>query len=105
MKSAKELFEKLGYEYYEDDGFNCYKKEKRKLIEPDYISFNRLEREVFMSRVSKHSDGVIVDMKLLQAINQQINELGWNDTTINLDVKLDGKKVMEAIRGGNRKDR
>ena len=28
MKSAKELFEELGYDYYEDDGFNCYKKEK-----------------------------------------------------------------------------
>ena len=73
MKSARELFEELGYKYYEDDGCNCYKKEKRKLIEPDYISFDRLEREVFMSRVSKHSDGVIVDMKLLQAINQQVN--------------------------------
>ena len=45
MKSARELFEELGYVYYEDDGFNCYKKEKSKLIEPDYISFDRLERE------------------------------------------------------------
>ena len=34
-KSAKEMFEKLGYEYYEDDGFNCYKKKKSDLIEPD----------------------------------------------------------------------
>ena len=104
MKSARELFKELGYEYYEDDGFNCYKKEKRELIEPDYISFNRLEREVFMSNDSKNSNGVIVDMKLLQATNQQINELGWNDTTLNLDVKLDGKKVMEAMRDRNRKD-
>ena len=77
MKSARELFKELGYEYYEDDGFTCYKKEKRELIEPDYISFDRLEREVFMSRVSKNSNGVIVDMKLSQAINQQVNELGW----------------------------
>ena len=77
MKSAKEMFEELGYVYYEDDGFNCYKKEKRELLEPDYISFDRLEREVFMSNDSKNSNGVIADMKLLQAINQQINELGW----------------------------
>ena len=77
MKSARELFKELGYEYYEDDGFTCYKKEKRELIEPDYISFDRLEREVFMSNYSKNSNGVIVDMKLSQAINQQINELGW----------------------------
>lgn len=77
--SAKEMFEKLGYEYYEDDGFECYKKEKRKLIEPDYVSFNRLEREVFMSNDSKNGNGVIVDMKLLQAINKQVEELGWNN--------------------------
>lgn len=76
--TAKELFEELGYEYYEDDGFNCYKKEKRRLIEPDYISFDRLEREVFMSNSSKNSNGVILDMKLLQAINKQVEELGWN---------------------------
>lgn len=24
MKSAKELFEELGYDYYEDDGFNSF---------------------------------------------------------------------------------
>lgn len=99
--SAKEMFEELGYEYYEDDGFECYKKEKRELIEPDYVSFNRLEREVFMSNDSKNGNGVTVDMKLLQAINKQIEELHWNDTIINFDVKLDGKKVMEAMRGGN----
>lgn len=78
-KSAKEMFEELGYEYYEDDGFICYKKEKRELIEPDYISFNRLEREVFMSRISKNGNGVIVDMKLLKVINKQVEELGWNN--------------------------
>ena len=58
-KSVRELFRELGYEYYEDDGFNCYKKEKRELIEPNYISFNRLEREVFMSNDSKDGNGVI----------------------------------------------
>lgn len=78
MKSARELFEELGYEYYEDDGFNCYKKEKRRLIEPDYISFDRLEREIFMLNSSKNSNGVILNMKLLQAINKQVEELGWN---------------------------
>lgn len=75
MKSAREMFEDLGYKYYEDDGFNCYKKEKRELIEPDYISFNKLEREVFMSNDNKIGNGLIVDMKLLQAINKQIEEL------------------------------
>lgn len=75
---ARGMFDELGYEYYEDDGFTCYKKEKRKLIEPDYISFDRLEREVFMSRTSKNGNGLTIDVKLLQAINEQVEELGWN---------------------------
>ena len=33
--SAKEMFEELGYEYYEDDGFECYKKEKVRLLMVD----------------------------------------------------------------------
>ncbi len=78
-KSAKEMIEELGYEYYEDDGFECYKKERRILIEPDYISFNRLEREIFISRPTENSNGLIIDMDLLQAINKQVEELGWLD--------------------------
>ena len=57
-----------------------------------------------MSNDSKNGNGVIVDMKLLQAINKQVEELHWNDTIINFDVKLDGKKVMEIMRNRNRKD-
>lgn len=77
--TAKEMFEELGYEYYEDDGFNDYKKEKRKLIEPDYISFDRLEREFFVLNSSKNGKGTTIDMPLLKAINKQIEELGWNN--------------------------
>lgn len=77
--SAKEMFEKLGYEYYEDDGFNCYVKEISELIEPDYISFDRLERKFFVSRNSKYDNGTTINMSLLQAINKQVDELGWLD--------------------------
>lgn len=76
--SAKEMFEQLGYEYYDDDGFTCYEKEKRELIEPNYISFDRLEREIFLSRNSKNGNGTTMNISLLQAINKQIEELGWN---------------------------
>lgn len=76
--TAKEMFEKLGYEYYEDDGFNCYKKEKSELAEPDYISFNRLEKEIFVLNKSVISKCATINMQLLQAINKQIEELGWN---------------------------
>lgn len=77
--SAKEMFEKLGYEYYEDDGFDCYKKRKKRIIEPDYISFNRLEREIFLLRNSKNGNGTTINMTLLKAINKQIEELRWNE--------------------------
>ena len=77
--TAKEMFEELGYKYCEDDGFIDYKKEKRKLIEPDYISFDRLEREIFILNSSKSSKGTTIDMSLLKAINKQVEELGWNE--------------------------
>ena len=77
--SSKEMFEELGYEYYEDDGFNCYVKEKGKLIEPDYISFDRLERKFFVSRNSKYDNGTTINIPLLKAINKQVEELGWLD--------------------------
>lgn len=73
--SAKEMFEELDYEYYEDDGFTCYKRKTKVLIEPDYISFNRLEREIFLSR--KNENGITIDTCILQAINKQVDELGW----------------------------
>ena len=77
--TTKEMFEELGYEYFEDDGFNCYKKEKREIIEPDYISFDRLEKDFFVSNNSVISNGITINMQLLQAINKQVEELGWND--------------------------
>lgn len=31
-----------------------------------------------MSRTSKNGNGLTIDVKLLQAINEQVEELGWN---------------------------
>lgn len=75
MKYAKEMFEELGYEYYEDDGFTCYQRKIKISIEPDYISFNRLEKEIFISR--KNENGLTIDTLILQAINKQVEELRW----------------------------
>lgn len=77
--SAKKEFENLEYEYNDDDGFICYKKNITKLIEPNYISFNKLEKEIFMSRPSEESSGLDINMELLQAINKQVEELGWDN--------------------------
>ena len=74
--SAKEMFEQLGYNYYEDDGFACYEKKNHKSIEPTYISFNRLGEDVYMQR---KEDGIAVDVPLLKAIIQQVKDLGWLD--------------------------
>lgn len=77
--SAKEMFEKLGYEYIE----NCFENE---LVEIYYkkegkytpqIQFNLDHKCVRVYREDNKSSHF--DIKLLQAINKQIEELGWND--------------------------
>ena len=73
MKS-KELFEELGFKYYEDDGFDCYKKETQNRLETNYVSFNRYNREVFLLNKSKES-GIYLTSKLIKAINKRMNEL------------------------------
>ena len=77
MKSAKELFEELGYRYQES-----YFEEK--LDEINYsksgnyapqIIFNLNGKCIMVYR--KGNKASWFDAKLFQAINQQINELGW----------------------------
>ena len=73
MKTAKEMFEELGYEYEESyDGtlIDYYKKYNNLNLE---ILFNKDEKNFCFTYVTK------IDFKLLQAINQQIKELGWNE--------------------------
>ena len=93
---AKEMFKELDYEYYEDDGFDVFLKATNvpdkintEYIDFKRISFNRLSQEVSIYTYKKDAlcqefleDGS--DMKMnflsfeeLQAINQQVKELGW----------------------------
>ncbi|MGM9879470.1 MAG: hypothetical protein ACI31R_05565 [Bacilli bacterium] len=95
--SAKEMFEELGYKYYEDDGFTCYHqainipdKLNTEYIKFKKISFNRLSREMSIYNYKKDAlcqkfiedvtDAKInyLSAKELKAINQQCKELGWN---------------------------
>lgn len=98
MKTAKEMFEELGYEYYEDDGFDVYlqavnipNKLNTEYIRFKKISFNRLAREMsvhnykkdalcqeFIGRAMQTRINYL-SLKELQAINKQIEELGWGD--------------------------
>ena len=106
MKSARELFEELGYKYSEDNYFISYIGSENIAPVQYQIVFSKEYKSIELMPTINGKEHYFtrVDMKLLQAINQQINELGWNDTTVNFDVKLDGKKVIEAMRGRNRKD-
>lgn len=98
MKSARELFEELGYTYQES-----YFEEKLDEINysksGDYapqIIFNFNHKCVMVYR--KENKASWFDVKLLQAINQQIKELGWEyarGCKIEHEVAVEyGKKVM-----------
>lgn len=66
MKSAKEMFEELGYELYVDNeitlGYVCERKE-------DYINFYKQDNDISVC--------CCFNIDILNAINQQILELGW----------------------------
>ena len=69
--SAKEMFEKLGYEKYErydDTGY--------------YIEYFKTDEECdniifYESKTFSIGEYCLCDMRILQAINQQIKELNW----------------------------
>ena len=71
MKSAREMFEELGYEFeshhYSMTALIVYRKDLK------YIYFDA-DKKIDIRE--------FVDMKLLQAINQQCKELGWLDECI-----------------------
>lgn len=82
-KSAKEMFEELGYYYryikgdcsedviqYQDFGRTVLRKED---LSKYIIQFN------LMSKCIVTTDLTFINIELLQAINQQCKELGWLD--------------------------
>jgi len=75
---AKEMFEKLGYkDYHKMDNeivFNYNWNEEPE--EYRYISFNLITKKIELSDWRKD---FYLNMKELQAINQQVKELGWNE--------------------------
>ena len=74
MKTAKEMFEELGYELFEekDSRYITYVYHYRYIIRFDLImqNFYAYEDNMDMSYIG-------VDMKTLQAINKQVKELNW----------------------------
>ena len=63
--TAREMFEKLGYQYIEDGLFiEC------EINEEMYFSFSKTDKQITIGNYS-----ITVDE--IQAINQQCKELGW----------------------------
>lgn len=78
MKSAKELFEQLGYTYQES-----YFEERLDVI--NYSKSGNYAPQILFNlnckcvKVYRKGDKTSwFDVKILQAINKQIKELGWN---------------------------
>ena len=74
MKTAKEMFEQLGYKQIRNsEEFIEYEKDGRN------ISFE-LETHTFAGvHVWLDCQAILIDAKELQAINKQFEDLGWNE--------------------------
>ena len=70
--SAKEMFEELGFEYSKNEFSIRYYKEFR-----DYDDSYTLDIDFRLIEEKLFSDFEI-DIRLLKAINKQVEELGWN---------------------------
>lgn len=80
--SAKEIFEELGYKLIRDCKFYLFYEKALKEdaeYENDYlhISFEKQDKEVIKTYGDDNSPEAIT-IQELQAINKQIEELGWN---------------------------
>jgi len=80
--SAKEMFEKLGYELYEHKTYMFYEKALKE--NPEYENdYEHIEFNFISETINKTygDDNSVCDITLeeLQAINKQIEELGWNN--------------------------
>jgi len=78
--SAKEIFEKLGYVIREDDNQDLvYIKTFQN--KPDYFLVFYKNTKDFEKYKNKTNISLCINIEELQAINKQIEELGWNNET------------------------
>ena len=86
MKTAKELFEELGYKKLIQEPCREYLiqyQRVNKYNEMQIITFNTSGRVISKDLIANgHCEGYCIFINELQAINKQIDELGWNDGKI-----------------------
>ena len=73
MKSAKEIFEDLGYEYFNNGLRITY--QNYAISECKLIEFNLKEKKMWLADDSE--EVVELSYKEIKAINKQIEELNW----------------------------
>ena len=79
--SAKELFERLGYEYVINAANVIKYKTKHFISDTDYIMFDLDSKQIDCYTLSDSpftpSTDLPISLEELQAINKQVEELGW----------------------------
>ena len=77
---AKEMFEKLGYKVIKsnknEEHLIVYEKYEKQFDETSKITFNTSGRVISKEL---NDEGWCIFIPELQAINQQVKELGWNN--------------------------
>ena len=80
--TAKEMFEKLGYEIDEQNNNEILYKMKWERTTTYWVGFDIECKDISIFETSdspfEPSKPFNIDMDLLQAINKQVEELGWN---------------------------
>lgn len=81
--TAKEMFEKLGYELYTDSYYKISYKFKNTISDTYEIEFFKDKKEFVCEWYSDSPFEPVkpfnVTLQELQAINKQVEELGWNN--------------------------
>ena len=76
MKSAKEMFSDLGYEYYRDSHSILYIRSygNRAIWHDCVVTFNTVHKEY---AVNDNDEYAFIGIELHKAIHKQLEELGW----------------------------
>ena len=73
MKSAKEMFEELGYDYFNNGLRITY--QNYEISECKLIEFDLKKKNMMLADDSEEVVGL--SLKEIKAINKQVEELGW----------------------------